>query len=195
MARGASEKGRRIQRLPARSSALLIRFQAAWSSLSPDATSSGNASHSTSATVLTGWMWISQRPTYSGTSSRSGSFATGHNDVRETNAVGCKRLAAAIHPATCVASPSGRVQTTFSSHVRARSSGPATTWATSRSSDVLPVPAGAEIMMTPRATARSSASRSRLRSGSGALHLCHSPSPAQQRANGRRTTRSVPILS
>ena len=30
---------------------------------------------------------------------------TGHDDVRETSAVGCKRLAAAIHPSTCVASP------------------------------------------------------------------------------------------
>src|SRR2546425_494335 len=111
---------------------------------------------------------------------------TGHDDVRETSTVGCKqllhsRLAAAIHPSTCVASPSGRLQTTFSSHVRARSSGPASTWATSRSSDVLPVPAGAEITMTPRATARSSASRSRLRSGSGALHLC--PVRAQLSSN------------
>ena len=76
MPRGPSEKGRRIQRLPARSSAILIRFQAAWSSLSPDATSSDNASDSTSATVLTGWMWISAR-TDSGTSSRSGSFRRG----------------------------------------------------------------------------------------------------------------------
>ena len=31
--------------------------------------------------------------------------ATGHDDVRETSAVGCKRLAAPIHPSTCVASP------------------------------------------------------------------------------------------
>src|SRR6266571_2375747 len=31
--------------------------------------------------------------------------ATGHDDFRETSAVGCKRLAAAIHPSTCVASP------------------------------------------------------------------------------------------
>jgi hypothetical protein len=74
--RGPSEKGWRIQRLPARSSAIPIRFQAAWSSLSPDATSSDNASDSTSATVLTGWMWISAR-TDSGTSSRSGSFRRG----------------------------------------------------------------------------------------------------------------------
>ena len=150
MARGPSEKGRRIQRLPARSCALLIRFQAAWSSLSPDATSSDNASDSTSATVLTGWMWISQRRTYSGTSSRSGSLRRGTmTSVRPARWAassfcirGWQQRSTHRHASR---PPSGRVQTTFSSHVRARSSGSASTWATSRSSDVLPVPAGAEI--------------------------------------------------
>src|SRR5260370_28036723 len=88
-------------------------------------------------------------------------FPTGHDDVRETSTVGCKQLLLdasdgedlwedrptgeqtgershirgwqqlSTHRHTS-RPPSGRGQTTFSSHVRARSSRPGSTWSESR---------------------------------------------------------------